>query len=74
MHCAAALFPSSIQGLENEVPANATVVVTVEDVNEAPIFDPVEKLVVKPEDLPVDSEVAQYTASDPDTARSQTVM
>ncbi|XP_038593612.1 B-cadherin-like [Micropterus salmoides] len=65
----------------NEVPfavplstATATVVVTVRDVNEAPIFDPTEKVVSKPEDLAVDSDVVQYTASDPDTARQQKVM
>ena len=95
MHCAAALFSPSNQGLdfeksrkhtlliavENEIPfavplptATATVVVNVVDVNEAPVFDPVEKLVSKPEDLPVNSEVVQYTASDPDTALKQTVM
>uniref|UniRef100_A0A8C9X9K4 Cadherin-1 n=1 Tax=Sander lucioperca TaxID=283035 RepID=A0A8C9X9K4_SANLU len=67
--------------VENEIPfavplptATATVVVTVQDVNEAPVFDPVQKLVVKREDLPVDNIVVQYTASDPDTARTQTVM
>lgn len=67
--------------VENEVPfatqlptSTATVVVTVKDVNEAPIFDPQEKLVSKREDLAVDSDVVQYTASDPDTARKQTVM
>lgn len=66
--------------VENEVPfatplltATATVVVTVQDVNEAPIFNPVEKLVSKPEDLAVDSDVVQYVASDPDTARKQKV-
>lgn len=67
--------------VENEVPfatplptATATVVVTVLDVNEAPVFDPIEKLVSKQEDLPVDADVVQYTASDPDTARKQKVM
>ncbi|XP_073338372.1 B-cadherin-like [Pagrus major] len=67
--------------VENEVPfaiplptATATVVVNVQDVNEAPVFDPIEKLVSKPEDLPVDSDVVQYTAYDPDTARKQKVM
>lgn len=67
--------------VENEIPfaiplptATATVVVNVVDVNEAPVFDPVEKLVSKPEDLPINSEVVQYTASDPDTALKQTVM
>lgn len=67
--------------VENEVPfatalptATATVVVKVEDVNEAPIFDPLEKLVSKREDLVPDSDVVQYTASDPDTARKQNIM
>lgn len=67
--------------VDNEVPfatplptATATVVVTVLDVNEAPVFDPIEKLVSKQEDLPVDADVVQYTASDPDTARKQKVM
>lgn len=67
--------------VENEVPfaislptATATVVVTVLDVNEAPVFNPTEKLVSKREDLPVGSDVVQYIASDPDTARKQKVM
>ncbi|XP_076600045.1 cadherin-1-like [Chaetodon auriga] len=67
--------------VQNEVPfatplptATATVVVNVEDVNEAPIFEPVEKLISKKEDLAVGSEVVRYIASDPDTARKQTVM
>lgn len=67
--------------VENEVPfatplptATATVVVNVQDVNEAPVFDPKEKIVSKREDLAVDSDVVQYTASDPDTARKQKVM
>lgn len=67
--------------VENDVPfavslptATATVVVMVQDVNEAPIFDPKEKLISKPEDLSVDSTLVQYTASDPDTARKQKVM
>lgn len=66
--------------VENEIPfasqqptATATVVVNVLDVNEPPIFDPVEKLVSKREDLAVDSEVVRYTAYDPDIARKQTV-
>ncbi|GLD73414.1 protocadherin Fat 4-like protein [Lates japonicus] len=66
--------------VENEVPfatplptATATVVVNVQDVNEAPIFDPVEKYVSKREDLAINTDVVQYTASDPDTARKQTV-
>lgn len=66
--------------VENEVPfatplptATATVVVTVQDVNEPPVFDPVEKLVSKPENLAVESDIVQYVASDPDTARKQKV-
>ncbi|XP_072247670.1 B-cadherin-like isoform X2 [Leuresthes tenuis] len=67
--------------VENDVPftvplttSTATVVVTVQDVNEAPIFSPTEKFVSKPENLAVDSEVVVYTASDPDIARKQKVM
>ncbi|CAI5682044.1 unnamed protein product [Oreochromis niloticus] len=59
--------------VENEIPFAGVSVVNVKDVNEAPIFDPKEKLVVKPEDLAVDEVVVQYIASDPDTARKQTV-
>ncbi|XP_061600540.1 B-cadherin-like [Cololabis saira] len=66
--------------VENEVPfvtplttATATVVVTVEDVNEAPIFEPQEKLVSKREDLVVGSPILTYTANDPDVAREQKV-
>ncbi|XP_059214956.1 B-cadherin-like [Centropristis striata] len=67
--------------VENEIPfaldlptATATVVVTVEDVNEAPVFDPITKTVSKREDLAVDTDIVLYTASDPDTARKQKVM
>lgn len=54
--------------------STATVIVTVLDVNEPPIFDPNENLVSKMENIPVGSEVAVYTATDPDTARKQKVM
>uniref|UniRef100_A0A4W5N2A9 Cadherin-1 n=1 Tax=Hucho hucho TaxID=62062 RepID=A0A4W5N2A9_9TELE len=64
----------------NEVPfavplptSTATVIVNVEDVNEAPVFSPVKKIIRKPEDLPVDSDLVMYTATDPDTARNQKV-
>ncbi|XP_029031830.1 cadherin-1-like [Betta splendens] len=53
--------------------ATATVVVNVKDVNEPPVFNPKTKIVTKPEDLVPNSKVTQYTATDPDTARSQTV-
>ncbi|XP_043991474.1 cadherin-3-like isoform X2 [Gambusia affinis] len=67
--------------VENEAPfavplvtSTATVVVTVVDVNEPPIFDPEEKPVSRREDLAVNSTVVRYTASDPDTGRKQKVM
>ncbi|XP_070771698.1 B-cadherin-like isoform X2 [Enoplosus armatus] len=66
--------------VENEIPfatplptATATVVVNVLDVNEAPVFDPIQKIVSKREDLAVNADLVQYTASDPDTARKQKV-
>lgn len=66
--------------VENEVPfakplptATATVTVNVADVNEAPIFVPEEKMISKLEDAEIDSELTVYTATDPDTAKSQTV-
>ncbi|XP_072527092.1 B-cadherin-like [Salminus brasiliensis] len=65
---------------ENDVPfasplptSTATVIVNVQDVNEAPVFDPVEKIISKPEDLVVETELTVYTATDPDTAKTQTV-
>uniref|UniRef100_A0A3B3VLL5 Cadherin domain-containing protein n=1 Tax=Poecilia latipinna TaxID=48699 RepID=A0A3B3VLL5_9TELE len=69
--------------VENEAPfapsvslvtSTATVVVTVLDVNEPPIFESEQKLVSKSEALAVNSSVVQYTASDPDTAAKQKVM
>ncbi|KAF4094396.1 hypothetical protein AMELA_G00014610 [Ameiurus melas] len=66
--------------VENEVPfakplttSTATVIVNVIDVNEAPVFDPVEKFISKQEDAAVDSELTVYTATDPDTGKSQKV-
>jgi len=66
--------------VENDIPfarllptATATVVVSVEDVNEAPVFSPPIKVVTTKEDLLVGGLVVQYTATDPDTARSQKV-
>ncbi|GAA6084928.1 B-cadherin [Tachysurus ichikawai] len=64
--------------VENEVPfakalptSTATVIVNVLDVNEAPVFDPKEMIVSKPEDLTINSELTVYTATDPDTYRNQ---
>ncbi|XP_066494038.1 cadherin-1 [Tiliqua scincoides] len=51
----------------------ARVTVNVEDVNEAPIFVPSEKLVKQSEDLAVGQVVATYTAQDPDKFMQQTI-
>ncbi|XP_030206247.1 EP-cadherin-like isoform X1 [Gadus morhua] len=66
--------------VENEIPfairlptATATVVVSVEDLNEAPVFSPTIRVVKRKEDLAVASEIVRYTATDPDTERSQNV-
>ncbi|XP_023819260.1 B-cadherin-like [Oryzias latipes] len=66
--------------VENDVPfaiplvtSTATVVVTVKDVNEPPIFKEEEMTVQKPEDLPVDSVIMKSEAEDPDFARENTV-
>ncbi|XP_075795937.1 B-cadherin-like isoform X2 [Pelodiscus sinensis] len=64
----------------NEVPfsvplptSTATVTVDVEDVNEAPVFDPPVKRAVVLEDLPVGQEVTSYTARDPDRNPNQKI-
>uniref|UniRef100_A0A3P9LDH5 Cadherin-1 n=1 Tax=Oryzias latipes TaxID=8090 RepID=A0A3P9LDH5_ORYLA len=66
--------------VENDVPfaiplvtSTATVVVTVKDVNEPPIFKEEKMTVQKPEDLPVDSVIMKSEAEDPDFARENTV-
>ena len=66
--------------VENEIPfairlptATATVVVSVEDLNEVPVFRPTIQVVKRKEDLAVASEIVRYTATDPDTERSQNV-
>ncbi|XP_036440339.1 B-cadherin-like [Colossoma macropomum] len=66
--------------VENDVPfakplttSTATVTVNVLDVNDAPVFDPEEKIISKREDVAVGSELIMYTATDPDTARTQKV-
>uniref|UniRef100_A0A4W4GZ39 Cadherin-1 n=1 Tax=Electrophorus electricus TaxID=8005 RepID=A0A4W4GZ39_ELEEL len=53
--------------------STATVTVNVIDVNEAPVFDPEKKTISIPEDQKVGNEITVYTASDPDTAKSQKV-
>ncbi|KAL0173830.1 hypothetical protein M9458_029798, partial [Cirrhinus mrigala] len=53
--------------------STATVTVNVEDVNEPPEFDPKEKLIFKPENSPVDTELVIYTAIDPDTGKTQKI-
>ncbi|XP_062318314.1 B-cadherin-like isoform X1 [Osmerus eperlanus] len=66
--------------VENEVvfsrpvsTSTATVTVRVEDRNEAPVFRPSEMVVSVSEDLPLDSDLVLYTASDPDLDMKQTV-
>uniref|UniRef100_A0A3P9HF10 Cadherin domain-containing protein n=1 Tax=Oryzias latipes TaxID=8090 RepID=A0A3P9HF10_ORYLA len=66
--------------VENGVPftiplttSTATVVVTVKDVNEPPIFKEKEMTVQKPEDLPVESVVIKSEAEDPDFERQNPV-
>ncbi|XP_073515326.1 cadherin-1-like [Phyllobates terribilis] len=53
--------------------STATVTVVVTDVNEAPVFDPMEKRVSVSEDLPSGQEVASYTAVDPDKVQNQKI-
>ena len=51
--------------------STAQVVVNVVDVNEAPFFSPAEKRISKPENVPKDTNLVLYSASDPDTAMNQ---
>ncbi|XP_043937577.1 cadherin-4-like [Protopterus annectens] len=53
--------------------STATVTITVFDENEAPIFEPLEKIVSIREDRPVGSAVYTYTARDPDTHQTQII-
>ncbi|KAM6380604.1 LOW QUALITY PROTEIN: B-cadherin-like [Pluvialis apricaria] len=53
--------------------ATATVTVNVEDVNEAPIFDPPVQLAQVPEDVPPGQTLASCTAQDPDKAQGQKI-
>ncbi|XP_073691820.1 B-cadherin-like isoform X2 [Garra rufa] len=53
--------------------STATVTVDVQDVNEPPEFNPKEKVIFKPEDVAVDTELVIYTATDPDTGKTQKI-
>ncbi|XP_031470896.1 B-cadherin [Phasianus colchicus] len=53
--------------------ATATVTVSVEDVNEAPVFDPPLRLAQVLEDVPLGQHLASYTAQDPDRAQQQRI-
>uniref|UniRef100_A0A3B3CK31 Cadherin domain-containing protein n=1 Tax=Oryzias melastigma TaxID=30732 RepID=A0A3B3CK31_ORYME len=66
--------------VENDVPfavevttSTATVVVTVKDVNEPPVFKEKEMLVNFPENLALDSVIKKCEAEDPDFAHENTV-
>ncbi|KAI2653389.1 Cadherin-1 [Labeo rohita] len=66
--------------VENEVPfaiplvtSTATVTITVQDVNEPPVFEPAKKQIMINEDIEVGSTISKYTANDPDTAREQQI-
>ncbi|KAL2088487.1 hypothetical protein ACEWY4_015386 [Coilia grayii] len=69
-----------VVAVENEIPfaiplptATAQVVVNVEDVNEAPIFNPVENRFSTRENDPIGTRLVLYSATDPDKAMKQTV-
>uniref|UniRef100_A0A8B9G5H6 Cadherin domain-containing protein n=1 Tax=Amazona collaria TaxID=241587 RepID=A0A8B9G5H6_9PSIT len=53
--------------------ATATVTVNVEDVNEAPVFEPPARLTRVPEDVPLGQTLASCTARDPDKAQGQRI-
>ncbi|XP_042653563.1 LOW QUALITY PROTEIN: B-cadherin-like [Tyto alba] len=53
--------------------ATATVTVNVEDVNEAPVFDPPVRLAQVPEDVPPGQTLASCTAQDPDKYQGQRI-
>ncbi|XP_063293856.1 cadherin-1-like [Pelobates fuscus] len=54
--------------------STALVTVNVQDVNEAPIFNPAVYSVSVSEDLPSGQEVASYTATDPDKVQNQKIL
>ncbi|KFU85780.1 hypothetical protein M959_05477, partial [Chaetura pelagica] len=53
--------------------ATAVVIVIVEDVNEAPVFDPPVQLAQVSEDVPPGQTLTSYTAQDPDKAQGQRI-
>ncbi|RMC09275.1 hypothetical protein DUI87_14283 [Hirundo rustica rustica] len=53
--------------------STATVQITVEDVNEGPVFHPNPMTVTKQENIPVGSVVLTVNATDPDTLQHQTI-
>ncbi|KAM9374041.1 cadherin-13 [Phaethornis superciliosus] len=53
--------------------STATVQITVEDVNEGPVFHPNPMTVTKQEDIPAGSVVLTVNATDPDTLQHQTI-
>ncbi|KAL1257097.1 hypothetical protein QQF64_012642 [Cirrhinus molitorella] len=66
--------------VKNEVPfaiplatSSSTVTITVQDVNEPPVFEPTEKLITILENHEVGRTICKYTANDPDTAREQQI-
>ncbi|CAM4544665.1 B-cadherin-like isoform X2 [Lepidochelys kempii] len=53
--------------------STATVTVNVEDVNEAPVFDPPIRTAQVSEDVPIGQKITSYMAQDPDKMQSQTI-
>ncbi|KAM6408918.1 B-cadherin-like [Rhynochetos jubatus] len=53
--------------------ATATVTISVEDVNEAPVFNPPVQLAQVPEDVPPGQTLTSCTAQDPDKAQGQRI-
>ncbi|XP_030367157.1 cadherin-13 [Strigops habroptila] len=53
--------------------STATVQITVEDVNESPVFHPNPMTVTKQENIPIGSVVLMVNATDPDTLQYQTI-
>ncbi|XP_033928455.1 B-cadherin-like [Melopsittacus undulatus] len=53
--------------------ATATVMVNVEDVNEAPVFEPPVQLIRVPEDVPPGQTLTSCTAQDPDKEQGQRI-